>query len=54
LQDLATEMSETDELAADFTLTKEMGKNIKKLWKDSAIKSAFERQSEFQLNDSAA
>lgn len=37
-----------------FSLTKEMADTVKKLWADPVVKSAYERQSEFQLNDSAA
>lgn len=34
-------------------LTPAIGKDIKALWSDPAVKSAFSRSSEFQLNDSA-
>jgi len=36
------------------SLTSEMAADIKILWKDEGIKEAYKRQSEFQLNDSAA
>mmetsp|Transcript_9591 Transcript_9591/g.13203 ORF Transcript_9591/g.13203 Transcript_9591/m.13203 type:complete len:356 (+) Transcript_9591:128-1195(+) len=35
------------------TLTKDIASDIKALWADEGIKRAFERQNEFQLNDSA-
>lgn len=35
-------------------LTKEMAEEIKALWADSGIREAFSKQSQFQLNDSAA
>lgn len=40
--------------SSGFSLTKEMAETVKKLWADPATKTAYERQSEFQLNDSAA
>jgi len=34
-------------------LTQEMASDVKTLWKDPGIQTAFKRSSEFQLNDSA-
>jgi GTPase SAR1 family protein len=36
------------------SISKDMGREIASLWNDAGIKKAYERQSEFQLNDSAA
>jgi uncharacterized protein YwgA len=48
--------------AADFIknydfadpFSSELAQQVKTLWNDAGIKKAFERQAEFQLNDSAA
>jgi hypothetical protein len=34
-------------------ITESLAADIKELWRDTGIKEAFERQAEFQLNDSA-
>lgn len=41
-------------LSKQMVLTQELANKVKRLWGDSGIKAAFERSSEFQLNDSAA
>lgn len=54
-QELAQSIMDMGENSSSgFSLTKEMGETVKRLWADPAVKSAYERQSEFQLNDSAA
>jgi len=51
----ASERMGNDELSMiNETLSSQTSSDIKALWKDEGIKSAYLRQSEFQLNDSAA
>lgn len=33
-------------------MTEQLGRDIKQIWQDSGIKEAYERRSEYQLNDS--
>lgn len=47
-------MSETSGTQFSGTLTAAIGKDIKALWSDPAIRATFARSAEFQLNDSAA
>ena len=37
----------------DGTMPPELGDVIMRLWKDTGVQAAFERASEYQLNDSA-
>lgn len=46
-------MNETSGSQFSGALTPSIGKDIKALWADSAIKATYARSSEFQLNDSA-
>jgi len=51
----ASERMGNDELSMiNETLSSQTSSDIKALWQDEGIKSAYLRQSEFQLNDSAA
>jgi len=47
-------MSETSGTQFSGALTPAIGKDIKTLWSDPAIKATYARSAEFQLNDSAA
>jgi len=47
-------MSETSGTQFNGALTPPIGKDIKLLWTDPAIRSTYKRSAEFQLNDSAA
>jgi len=47
-------MSETSGTQFSGSLTPAIGKDIKILWTDSAIRATYSRSAEFQLNDSAA
>jgi len=47
-------MSDTSGTQFSGALTPAIGKDIKVLWNDPAIRSTFQRSAEFQLNDSAA
>ena len=38
----------------DGSMTPELAEVIKRLWRDPGIQACFERESEYQLNDSAA
>jgi len=60
-RDLGIPITNTNKAAADRimdsdygNLTKELATDIRLLWEDSGIQQVYDRQSEFQLNDSAA
>jgi len=47
-------MSDTSGTQFNGALTPAIGKDIKQLWSDPAIRTTYQRSAEFQLNDSAA
>ncbi|KAL6063563.1 G-protein alpha subunit [Balamuthia mandrillaris] len=50
----STRMLENDEFMNGGEMTQQIAADIKTLWQDEGIRSAFARSNEFQLNDSAA
>jgi len=53
-QEAAEEVQKPENEVLNAPLSKGLAACIKALWKDEAIKKAYERQSEFQLYDCAA
>jgi len=54
VNDSAERLRSIDSQSFPGTLSPEMAADIRNLWSDHGIKKAYSRQSEFQLNDSAA